>query len=432
MPKLEFVNHSCAILSHNNISLAMDPWIEGSVFNNSWNLLVKTPSKSIKKLSKSQYIWFSHEHPDHFNPSNLKIFSKDNTFLFQKTIDGRVIKFLKKISPNVKEIKFNEKINLTKNFNIEIIPFQYLDSMLISKIDNFTVLNLNDCDIKNLFQLKFIKKKTGHIDILLVQFSYALGRSNKDNMHERKKWAKEILKKLSHIIEYLDPKIVIPFASFCYFSRSDNFYMNDSINKIEETIHLLSKKNSKVKFLALYPGDSWDFNSKYSNSLAFKKYNNDYKNIKVLPLIPQNIHFDTLKKSSEKFIHNTKKMNNLFNLYYLFNYNKYKIQFKLTDLNQILFFDFNNSLIRIDELDFELPWCSLTSQSLNNLFVSGYGYDALIIGGRFEANQKGFKALNSIFKFQAKNYQNIYYNFNSIFYNFFNNFIRNRKIFHKR
>ena len=37
MPKFEFVNHSCAIISHNGISLAMDPWIEGSVFNNSWN-----------------------------------------------------------------------------------------------------------------------------------------------------------------------------------------------------------------------------------------------------------------------------------------------------------------------------------------------------------------------------------------------------------
>ena len=41
MSKFEFVNHSCIILSHNNILLAMDPWIEGSVFNNSWDLLTK-------------------------------------------------------------------------------------------------------------------------------------------------------------------------------------------------------------------------------------------------------------------------------------------------------------------------------------------------------------------------------------------------------
>ena len=159
MPNLEFVNHSCLILSNNNISLAMDPWIEGSVFNNSWNLLAKTPEKSIKNLKKSQFIWFSHEHPDHFNPPNLKIFSEENNFLFQKTIDGRVVSFLKKISPNIKELKFNEIFQLTKNFSVEVIPFQYLDSMLIIKIDNLTILNLNDCDIKNDFQLEFIKKK---------------------------------------------------------------------------------------------------------------------------------------------------------------------------------------------------------------------------------------------------------------------------------
>jgi len=82
--------------------------------------------------------------------------------------------------------------------------------------------------------------------------------------------------------------------------------------------------------------------------------------------------------------------------------------------------------------DQKKPWCSLTSQSLNNLFSSGYGYDSLIIGGRFESNNVGLKSLNKIFKFQAKNYQNIYYNFEDIFYNFFKKFFKTSKIFHKR
>ena len=54
-----------------------------------------------------------------------------------------------------------------------------------------------------------------------------------------------------------------------------------------------------------------------------------------------------------------------------------------------------------------------------NLFTSGYGYDSLIIGGRFESNSKGLNILNKIFKFQAKNYQNIYYNFDNILNSFF-------------
>ena len=432
MPNLEFINHSCLIFSHNNVSLAMDPWIEGPVFNNSWNLLTKTPQKSIENLKKSQFVWFSHEHPDHFNPPNLKIFSKKNNFLFQKTIDGRVVKFLKNISPNVKEISFDETLKLSKNFSIEVVPFQYLDSMLIVKMDNLTILNLNDCDIKNNFQLEFIKKRTGPIDILLVQFSYAIGKSNKNNINERKKWSEEILKKLSNNIKFLNPRAVIPFASFCYFSKYDNFYMNDSINKIDKTINFLSKENPQVKFLSFYPGDTWDFNSNFSNKESFDKYNQDYKKINILPLNEQAINFDILKDSSEKFIKTTQKKNNLFNLYRFFNKKKYVIFFKLTDTNKNYFFDFNQGLIEIADFKNDKPWCSLTTQTLKNLFTSGYGYDALIIGGRFEANNLGLNSLNSIFKFQAKNYQNIYYNFDTMLNNLFKKLFKTSKIYHKR
>lgn len=432
MPNLEFVNHSCLILSHNGISLAIDPWIEGSVFNNSWDLLSKTSAKSIENLKKSQFIWFSHEHPDHFNPPNLKIFSEENNFLFQKTIDKRVVKFLKKISPNIKEISFGEKLKLTENFTIEVIPFQYLDSMLIVKINNLTILNLNDCDIKNDFQLEFIKKKTGPIDILLVQFSYALGKSNKNDKKQREKWSDDILKKLSKNIKFLDPKFVIPFASFCYFSKYDNFYMNDSINKIDKTINYLSKKNPSTKFLSFYPGDLWDFSTDVSNQDSFDKYKKDYDNIKVLPFNEQTINFDIIKNSSDIFIKNIKKKNNLFNFYKFFNKYKYNIFFRLTDINETFYFDFNQGLIKVDDFNNNGAWCLLSTQTLNNLFISGYGYDALIIGGRFEANKLGLNSLNSIFKFQAKNYQNIYYNFNTILKNSFRKLSKNSKIYHKR
>ena len=84
MNKLEFINHSCFIISNEKFSLTIDPWVEGSVFNKSWNLLVKTPQHLIEKLKKSNYVWFSHEHPDHFNPPNLKIFNHKLNFYFKK------------------------------------------------------------------------------------------------------------------------------------------------------------------------------------------------------------------------------------------------------------------------------------------------------------------------------------------------------------
>jgi hypothetical protein len=208
--------------------------------------------------------------------------------------------------------------------------------------------------------------------------------------------------------------------------------MNDSVNKIDKTIDFLSKENPKIKFLSFYPGDTWDLNSNLSNQDSFIKYKEDYNKINILPFDEQIIHFDNLRKVSDDFIEITKKNNNLFNFYKILNKKKYNIYFKLTDIKKTYFFNFDKSLIEIDNFNNDMPWCSLSTQTLKNLFSSGYGYDALIIGGRFEANKLGLSSLNSIFKFQAKNYQNIYYNFNTILNNLFKKFFKTSRIYHKR
>lgn len=432
MNKLKFINHSCIIISNKNISLAMDPWTEGSVFNNSWNLLVKTPNYLIETLKKSNYVWFSHEHPDHFNPPNLKIFNQNTNFIFQKTKDKRVVKYLSKISSNIKELNFKEEYFLDNSFSIQTIPFQYLDSMCLIKLNDIKILNLNDCDIKSEKQLKIIKSLCGSIDLLLVQFSYAIGKSNKEDVNERKIWSSTILKKLSETINFLKPKNVIPFASFCFFSRDDNFYLNDSINKIGPTIDILKKNNPNVNFLSLYPGDVWDFKSKWNNAASIKKYSSYYNQMSPINLGRKKIDFSINQEVSDKFIKTTIKNNNLFYLFNLFNKKNYEIYFNITDLDIKCKFDFKSGLIRINSFDLLKPSCSLSSESLFQLFNSGYGYDALIIGGRFEANKSGFKNLNKIFKFQAKNYQNIFYNYRNILSNFFSKISKRYTLFYKR
>ena len=402
MTKFEFVNHSSFILSNDDVSLASDTWIEGSVFNKSWDLLSETTNKSKENLINSKYIWFSHEHPDHFNPKNLNIYSDKNNFIFQKTKDRRVVNYLSKISKNVIEVSLNDTINLSKNFSFRVIPFHYLDSFSISKVEDKTILNLNDCDIKNKSQIDFIKKISGNIDILLVQFSYAIGKSNFDDRRLRRNLANSILNKLSENIKLLDPKVVIPFASFCYFSRKDNFHHNDSINKIQYTIEYLKNNNPDANFLCFYPGDVWDLNSVWDNDLVIKKYNYDYNKIKPKNKNIQQFNYNELLKISKKFINTTKKNNSLFYFFNFFNKKFHKIYFKITDLNKNFYFDFDKGLIEIDFVETYEPICKLDSESLYQLFSSGYGYDALIIGGRFEANKIGLKCLGKIFKFQAK------------------------------
>ena len=329
-------------------------------------------------------------------------------------------------------MSFNEELLLDKNFSIKTIPFQYLDSMCLININGFKILNLNDCDIKNVKQLKTIKNLCGQIDLLMVQFSYAIGKSNKEDINERKNWSNKILKNLSNTINYLKPHNVIPFASFCYFSRYDNFYLNDSINKIGPTIFSLKKNHPNTNFLTFYPGDVWDLKSNWDNVISINKYDKHYNNISPIQIDYKRIDFSINQEISRKFIYTTKKKNNLFSLYNFFNKKNHEIYFDLTDLKIKCMFNFKNGLILINNFDSTKPYCSLSSESLYQLFSSGYGYDALIIGGRFEANKIGIKNLNKIFKFQAKNYQNIFYNYQNILSNLISKLSNKNNLFYKR
>ena len=90
MTKIEFVNHASYIIEHGGIRLITDPWIEGTAFNEGWSLIEPTHLQ-YTDFKDITHIWFSHEHPDHFSPPNLKSIPeelrKNITVLFQYTKD---------------------------------------------------------------------------------------------------------------------------------------------------------------------------------------------------------------------------------------------------------------------------------------------------------------------------------------------------------
>ena len=49
----------------------------------------------------------------------------------------------------------------------------------------------------------------------------------------RVKSGKNKTKQLVNQINVFKPKYTIPFASFCWFSHQENYYMNDAINKVD-------------------------------------------------------------------------------------------------------------------------------------------------------------------------------------------------------
>ena len=86
--KIQFVNHSSFIVEHEGVRIISDPWLEGRVFNNGWDLISKSKFM-YDDFKEIQYIWFSHEHPDHFFPPNLKLIPAENVDLLINEIINR-------------------------------------------------------------------------------------------------------------------------------------------------------------------------------------------------------------------------------------------------------------------------------------------------------------------------------------------------------
>ena len=183
---ITFVNHASVIFSHKNIRLITDPWLFGPAFNNGWKLL--SPSKfDISDFDNITHIWFSHEHPDHFNiqvlnaiPENIR---KKITILFQNTLDHRVAKKCEQLNfKQVIEMKPTEYISLNDEFKIKCVPNGTYDSWFYAKIGDKKILNINDCMVDSNSQSKIVKKMIGDVDILLTQFGYASWVGNPEDV----------------------------------------------------------------------------------------------------------------------------------------------------------------------------------------------------------------------------------------------------------
>ena len=227
--KITFINHASVIISHGKTSLLSDPWYYGDAFHKGWNLLVEQNKIDIKKiLNDINYIWISHEHPDHFSVKFFLDFKEliiENSIvvLFQKTRDKRVVNFLRGQKIAVQEIEFNELTTINDDISLICIKDGFYDSALFVKTPDTKILNLNDCEVNSAERANEICEITGKCDVLLTQFSYAAWKGGKQNIKWRKLAAREKLESIKIQLDTFKPINLIPFASYIYFSNKNNF-----------------------------------------------------------------------------------------------------------------------------------------------------------------------------------------------------------------
>ncbi|MBL7922311.1 MAG: MBL fold metallo-hydrolase [Bacteroidia bacterium] len=388
MPEIEFVNHASVIISYDKIRLITDPWLEGNVFYNGWQLI--EPTKFMySDFEHITHIWFSHEHPDHFSPPSLKKIPihirKNIVILFQKTKDKKVIEYCK-------ELNFKECVELDEDwcwlgvdFKLLNIPHSDGDSWLCIKINGYTFLNLNDCVLEDKKQMLNIKERidTNSIDILFTQFSYANWVGNiYDTEGQKKQAAKKILELEKQLLCF-NPKYVFPFASFVWFCHEENFYMNENINTINFVFDHINK-NCKAKPIVMFPGEKWFITQPHDAIESLNKWGKSYaSNINSKKVLKANIFSENeLIEAGNEFVENL-KVNNTF---WMRCFMKPSSIFVI-DINcsyELSLNSFRKSLVEKDYCDI-----SLSSDSLMYCFKFLWGGSTTRINGRYQVPENG-------------------------------------------
>ncbi len=242
---IKFINHACFQIVKDNFSILVDPWFSGRVFNNSWELLRETDIvKDNIDLSKLTHIFISHEHPDHLSWKTLgqirKHCKQDIEVLVPSRNNTNVL-------DNLVKMGFSARYcDPYKLHTVEKYDFSFLflknnfDSAIVFDIDEKIIFNKNDCEFNEseLTQIKNNIFKNRKIDYLFNQFSLAGYYGNKEEVEKinlsKQKHVSDII--LAHKI--LQPDISIPFASFIYFCRESNKYLNEYIVRPEELLSI--------------------------------------------------------------------------------------------------------------------------------------------------------------------------------------------------
>ena len=413
-PNIEFINHASVLISNEECSVLTDPWYKDSVFHNGWSLLYEnTEEEIISVLSRTSYIYISHEHPDHFNTGfffNKKYKEIINTrnikIIFQKTKDHRVANFLKKNGYDVIEISEGQNYKLSKNFSVQIIPSEFYDSALACNVDGVNLINLNDCPIHEEEDLLKFKKLHGIFDILITQFGYAAWKGGKQNIGWRKKAAKEKIETVFKQSKILECKTVIPFASFIYFSNEINKYLNDSINYPNEVKDYLTKRGVNTIFLA--PKEKQSLSSLKQSEESLNFWQNKFDSINKKPLFSykesiSNLSLDELFATYKEKLF---KKNSKLLIWLLYKTRMFgafsKLVIHLIDHQQFYSYSIFNGLKKVD-YDRTQPCIEMHSQSLAFIFKQEFGYDTLTVNACFEVKNDGFSVATNNFAIGSLN-----------------------------
>ena len=388
--KIQFLNHACVRIITDTVTVVSDPWFSGAIFNRGWEL-IWTSEHLVAIAAESDFIWISHEHPDHFSPSFFRrLNGRKPQVLFQKTRDGRVADYLTKHGLTVHEVENQHRFRLSATERLMIGRNGLYDSWCFFESPTARILNINDCVLKTPSDLRAVKRQVGQVDVLLTQFSYAGWVGDRSNKVLRERAAARRLDVVRMQIECFEPRYVIPFASFVWFCHEENAYLNDAINRIPDFLSCCDLSSVPI---VMQPMETWCIGTPHDNAPAIQFWERAYD--AALSSEPRTtestLDVAELRIACEAyqariFSRNSRRWMTMLAAIPFLNVFR-PVEIRLVDVGKTVRFSFFDELREAD--DVESPDIEMSSDSLAFIFANEFGFDTLMVNARCSATKRG-------------------------------------------
>ena len=396
--KIKNIASAGFVITLNDVTFMTDPWIVGLGFYDGWAPLYSVELSDIPQAV--DYIWFSHEHPDHFNPKAIaildKYLNKKPKILFQKTLNGRVAGWLKNKGFEVIEIESHETIFLG-DIEVRLEKVGIYDSLLQIRNADFCFTHLNDATIQGETGLKSCRKfAERRFHLATSQYSPA---NSPCSVADKKCWEREINKKIAYFVQQMrtmKPNICIPSSSAIHFCAEDNLYLNS--HRVRPSMFVNNKDLEFTKVILPLPGYEFDFGSNSDFSEVNAKtitFFDDLLNATKEKVFTRR-EGGSLATLREKLSNANKRVRGNNNMFLLWLANVMgplnDINFYLSDLGVFI----RSSLFSGELREILKPeeFVIISSNVLSRTYDSPYGGDSLLASGRYDLNNCSIKKLS--------------------------------------
>lgn len=376
---VRLISHACVIIEVDGVSILTDPWLTGTAFNNSWRLV--TPAADLgPHLDEIDYIWISHEHPDHFHIPSLRSlpadFRRRVPVLFQQSSDHpKMVKALTGMLGFSEVVLLPHKKWTPLKNGVSVLCYQsrQLDSALAVRGEGGTVLNVNDCDL-SAHDLSSLVRTVGPVDFLLNQFSIAGFDGVEANLGGA---AKAVLDDVVTAHKALRPRATIPFASFSYFAASDNRFLNDHGNTPRRLADRFAEEG--LELVALLPGQQAVLGEPHDNGPVLDAYDAIYAGRDELEYLQSDaVPFETLEAAFAKLLAKARGMHGSLGLKLL-----KPVVIGVPDLGLSVLMSLRDGRFERTEA---APSIEINSQPLQFMLSNDFGLQTLGVSGRLRVH----------------------------------------------